>query len=111
MSRNISIRARILALAVLLMVLSAVIATAGWYSTIQAIVAETDQTTPMIHSSAAAVEEQQATITQIDSSVSQLRAIATSNSPAAEEITATMVQLSQLLANETKTRLAQFETA
>jgi methyl-accepting chemotaxis protein len=64
----------------------------------------------MIHSSAAAVEQQQATITQIDSSVSQLRAIATSNSSAAEEITATMVHLSQL-ANETKTRLAQFKTA
>jgi methyl-accepting chemotaxis protein len=79
-------------------------------STIQGIAVETDQTTQMIHSSAAAVEEQQATITQIDSSVSQLRAIATSNSSAAEEITATMVQLSQL-ANETKTRLAQFKTA
>jgi len=77
---------------------------------IQGIAAETDQTTQMIHSSAAAVEEQQATITQIDSSVSQLRAIATSNSTAAEEITATMVQLSQL-ANETKSRLAQFKTA
>jgi methyl-accepting chemotaxis protein len=79
-------------------------------SAIQGIATETDQTTHMIHSSAAAVEEQQATITQIDSSVSQLRSIATSNSTAAEEITATMVQLSQL-ANETKTRLAQFKTA
>jgi methyl-accepting chemotaxis protein len=79
-------------------------------STIQGIAAETEQTTQMIHSSAAAVEEQQATITQIDGSVSQLRAIATSNSSAAEEITATMVQLSQL-ANETRTRLAQFKTA
>jgi methyl-accepting chemotaxis protein len=77
---------------------------------IQGIATETDQTTQMIHSSAAAVEEQQATITQIDSSVSQLRSIANSNSTAAEEITATMVQLSQL-ANETKTRLAQFKTA
>jgi len=79
-------------------------------SAIQGIAAETDQTTQMIHSSAAAVEEQQATITQIDSSVSQLRSIATSNSTAAEEITATMVHLSQL-ANETKGRLAQFKTA
>ena len=76
----------------------------------QGIAAETDQTTQMIHSSAAAVEEQQATITQIDSNVSQLRTIATSNSTAAEEITATMVQLSQL-ADETRTRLAQFKTA
>jgi methyl-accepting chemotaxis protein len=76
----------------------------------QGIAAETDQTTQMIHSSAAAVEEQQATITQIDGNVSQLRTIATSNSTAAEEITATMVQLSQL-ADETRTRLAQFKTA
>jgi methyl-accepting chemotaxis protein len=85
-------------------------ATEAVRSAIQGIATETDQTTQMIHSSAAAVEEQQATITQIDSSVSQLRSIATSNSTAAEEITATMVQLSQL-ANETKTRLAQFKTA
>jgi methyl-accepting chemotaxis protein len=76
----------------------------------QGIAAETDQTTQMIHSSAAAVEQQQATITQIDGNVSQLRSIATSNSTAAEEITATMVQLSQL-ADETRTRLAQFKTA
>jgi methyl-accepting chemotaxis protein len=76
----------------------------------QGIAAQTDQTTQMIHSSAAAVEQQQATITQIDSSVSQLRSIATSNSSAAEEITATMVQLSQL-ADETRGRLAQFKTA
>ena len=76
----------------------------------QGIAAETDQTTQMIHSSAAAVEQQQATITQIDSSVSQLRSIATSNSTAAEEITATMVHLSQL-ADETRGRLAQFKTA
>jgi len=76
----------------------------------QGIAVETDQTTQMIHSSAAAVEQQQATITQIDGNVSQLRAIATSNSTAAEEITATMVQLSQL-ANETRGRLAQFKTA
>jgi methyl-accepting chemotaxis protein len=79
-------------------------------SAMQGIAAESDQTTQMIHSSAAAVEQQQATITQIDSNVSQLRSIATSNSAAAEEITATMVQLSQL-ADETRGRLAQFKTA
>jgi methyl-accepting chemotaxis protein len=79
-------------------------------SAMQGIAAETDQTTQMIHSSAAAVEQQQATITQIDSNVSQLRSIATSNSTAAEEITATMVHLSQL-ADETRGRLAQFKTA
>lgn len=79
-------------------------------SSMHGIAAETNQTTQMIHSSAAAVEEQQATITQIDGSVSQLRSIATSNSAAAEEITATMVQLSQL-ADETRARLAQFKTA
>jgi methyl-accepting chemotaxis protein len=79
-------------------------------SAMQGIAAETDQTTRMIHSSAAAVEQQQATITQIDGNVSQLRSIATSNSTAAEEITATMVQLSQL-AEETRGRLAQFKTS
>ena len=56
------------------------------------------------------VEEQQASITQLDASMSQLRSIATSNSAAAEEITATMVQLSQL-AEDTRVRIAQFKTA
>jgi methyl-accepting chemotaxis protein len=78
--------------------------------TMQGIATETQQTTQMIHSSAAAIEEQQASITQLDGSMSQLRSIATSNSVAAEEITATMVQLSQL-AEETRTRIAQFKTA
>ncbi|MBK5255741.1 MAG: MCP four helix bundle domain-containing protein [Vicinamibacteria bacterium] len=75
-----------------------------------AIAGETEQTTHMIRSISVAMEEQQATITQIDSSVSQLRGIAASNSAASEEITATMIQLSQL-ANETRERLAQFKTA
>ena len=61
------------------------------------------------HSSAAAIEEQQASITQLDASMSQLRSIASSNSAAAEEIAATMVQLSQL-ADETRGRIAQFKT-
>ncbi len=77
--------------------------------TMQGIAVETQQTTQMIHSSAAAVEQQQASITQIDASMSQLRSIATSNSAAAEEITATMVQLSQL-AEETRARIALFKT-
>ena len=75
-----------------------------------AIAGETEQTTQMIRSISVAMEEQQATITQIDSSVSQLRGIAASNSAASEEITATMVQLSQV-ANETRERLAQFKTS
>jgi methyl-accepting chemotaxis protein len=64
----------------------------------------------MIHSSAAAVEQQQASITQLDGSMSQLRSIATSNAAAAEEITATMLQLSQL-AEEARSRAARFRTA
>jgi len=71
---------------------------------------ETQQTTQMIHSSAAAVEQQQASITQLDGSMSQLRSIATSNAAAAEEITATMVQLSQL-AETSRARVARFKTA
>jgi methyl-accepting chemotaxis protein len=74
------------------------------------IATETQQTTQMIHSAAAAIEEQQASITQMDGSMSQLRSIASSNSAAAEEITSTMVQLSQL-AEETRARIAQFRTA
>ncbi|MGA2129876.1 MAG: methyl-accepting chemotaxis protein, partial [Xanthobacteraceae bacterium] len=50
--------------------------------TMQGIATETQQTTQMIHSSAAAIEEQQASITQLDGSMSQLRSIATSNSVA-----------------------------
>jgi methyl-accepting chemotaxis protein len=74
------------------------------------IATETQQTTQMIHSAAAAIEEQQASITQMDGSMSQLRSIASSNSAAAEEITSTMVQLSQL-AEETRARIAQFRTS
>jgi methyl-accepting chemotaxis protein len=60
------------------------------------IASETKQTTQMIHSSAAAVEEQQASITQLDGSMSQLRAM--------------MVQLSQL-AETSHARVARFKTA
>jgi len=66
-----------------------------------------NETTEMIHSSAAAIEEQQASITQIDESVMQLNEIAISNSSAADEIAATMAQLSQM-AEETSAKLAHF---
>jgi methyl-accepting chemotaxis protein len=66
-----------------------------------------DETTQMIHSSAAAIEEQQATITQIDENVTQLNAIAISNSSVADEIAATMAELSQM-AEETSVKLAHF---
>ena len=64
----------------------------------------------MIHSSAAAIEEQQATITQIDENVTQLNAIAISNSSVADEIAATMAELSQM-AEETSVKLAHFVVA
>ena len=74
---------------------------------IHGIAEETNETTRMIHSSSSAIEQQQATITQIDESVTQLRAIATSNSVTAEEIAATMTQLSQIT-EETRVKLARF---
>ena len=42
---------------------------------IHGIAEETNETTQMIHSSSAAIEEQQASITQIDRSVTQFRAM------------------------------------
>jgi methyl-accepting chemotaxis protein len=85
-------------------------ATAAVRGAMQGIATETQQTTDMIHASADAIEEQQASITQLDNSMSELRSIATANSAAAEEITATMAQLSQL-AEQTRARIAQFRTA
>jgi methyl-accepting chemotaxis protein len=69
----------------------------------------TQDTTERVRSIAVAMDEQQATITQIEGSVGHLKTIALSNSTSAEEITATMVQLSKL-SNETRQRLAAFKT-
>lgn len=66
-------------------------------------------TMQMIHSSATAIEEQRATVTQIDGTVSELKSIANSNTAAAEEITATMIQLSRL-SDATRRRVEAFKT-
>ncbi len=67
------------------------------------------ETTGMIHGAAAAIDQQQASLAQLDSSVGELRGIAASNGAAAEEITATMVSLSKS-ASEMKARLGRFQT-
>ncbi|WP_186393599.1 MULTISPECIES: methyl-accepting chemotaxis protein [unclassified Pannonibacter] len=77
---------------------------------IEGISGEARQTTQMIHASVAAIEQQRASITQIDGTVSDLKSIANSNSAAAEEITATMVQLARL-ADETRQRIDAFKMA
>jgi len=56
-----------------------------------------------------AMDEQQATLSQISGNISELRNIAMSNSAASEEITATMVQLSKL-SNDTRL-LAEYKTS
>ena len=65
--------------------------------------------TERVRTIAVAMDEQQATISQIEGNVGHLKTIALSNSSAAEEITATMVQLSKL-SNDTRQRLAAFKT-
>src|SRR6266542_2245454 len=69
----------------------------------------TQDTTERVRTIAVAMDEQQATITQIEGSVGHLKTIALSNSTAAEEITTTMMQLSKL-SNETRQRLSAFKT-
>jgi methyl-accepting chemotaxis protein len=69
----------------------------------------TQDTTERVRTIAVAMDEQQATITQIEGSVGHLKTIALGNSTAAEEITTTMVQLSKL-SNETRQRLSAFKT-
>jgi len=76
----------------------------------QAIAAGTKETTEMVRSIAVAMEEQQATISQIEGNVGQLKGIAMTNSSSSEEIAATMVQLSKV-SGEMRTRLAEFRTS
>ena len=75
----------------------------------RSIAAGTQDTTERVRSIAVAMEEQQATITQIEGNVSHLKTIALSNSSAAEEITATMVQLSKV-SNDMRHQLSAFKT-
>jgi methyl-accepting chemotaxis protein len=85
------------------------VATSTVSQSMKSIAQGTQDTTDRVRSIAVAMEEQQATITQIEGSVGHLKTIALSNSTAAEEITATMVQLSKL-SNETRERLSAFKT-
>jgi len=85
------------------------IATGTVSQSMKSIAQGTQDTTERVRSIAVAMDEQQATITQIEGSVGHLKTIALSNSSSAEEITATMVQLSKL-SNETRQRLAAFKT-
>jgi len=85
------------------------VATGTVSQSMKSIAQGTQDTTERVRSIAVAMDEQQATITQIEGSVGHLKTIALSNSSSAEEITATMVQLSKL-SNETRQRLAAFKT-
>ncbi len=78
--------------------------------TMDSIAGEVSQTSQMIQSIAAAMEEQQATVTQIENNLVDIRGIASGNAVAAEEITATMIQLSQLAA-EQRQQVDQFKTS
>jgi methyl-accepting chemotaxis protein len=73
------------------------------------IASGTKETTEMVRSIAVAMDEQQATLSQISGNISELRNIAMSNSAASEEITATMVQLSKL-SNDTRL-LAEYKAS
>ncbi|HXI60085.1 MAG TPA: methyl-accepting chemotaxis protein [Polyangia bacterium] len=85
------------------------IATSTVSTSMKSIAQGTQDTTERVRTIAVAMDQQQATITQIEGSVGHLKTIALSNSTAAEEITTTMVQLSKL-SNETRQRLSAFKT-
>jgi methyl-accepting chemotaxis protein len=85
------------------------VATSTVSQSMKAIAQGTQDTTERVRTIAVAMDEQQATISQIEGNVGHLKTIALTNSSAAEEITATMVQLSKL-SNDTRQRLAAFKT-
>ena len=68
----------------------------------------TKDTTEMVRSIAVAMDEQQATLSQISGNITELRNIAMANSASSEEITATMIQLSKL-SNDTRL-LAEYKS-
>lgn len=74
------------------------------------IAAGAKDTTEMVRSIAVTMDEQQATVSQIEGNVADLKNIAMTNSASAEEITATMVQLSNL-SNDMRHKLEEFKTA
>ena len=75
----------------------------------RSIAAGTQDTTERVRSIAVAMDEQQATISQIEGNVGRLKNIALTNSSSAEEITATMVQLSKV-SNDMRQQLSVFKT-
>jgi methyl-accepting chemotaxis protein len=75
----------------------------------RSIAAGTQDTNERVRSIAVAMEEQQATIGQIEGNIGRLKNIALTNSSSAEEITATMVQLSKL-SNDMRQQLSAFKT-
>lgn len=75
----------------------------------RSIASGTQDTTERVRSIAVAMDEQQATISQIEGSVGRLKNIALTNSSSAEEITATMVQLSKV-SNDMRQQLSAFKT-
>ena len=76
---------------------------------IRSIAAGTQDTTERVRSIAVAMDEQQATISQIEGTIGRLKNIALTNSSSAEEITATMVQLSKV-SNDMRQQLSAFKT-
>ena len=85
------------------------VATSTVSQSMKSIAQGTQDTTERVRTIAVAMDEQQATISQIEGNVGHLKTIALSNSSAAEQITTTMVQLSKL-SNETRQRLSAFKT-
>lgn len=83
------------------------VATETVSDSMDSIATGTKETTEMIRSIAVAMDEQQATLSQISGNVGELRNIAMANSASSEEITATMIQLSKL-SNDTRT-LAEYK--
>jgi methyl-accepting chemotaxis protein len=86
------------------------IATRTVSEAMQAIASGTKETTEMVRSIAVAMDEQQATISQIEGNVGELKGIAMTNSSSSEEIAATMVQMSKV-SNEMRQRLGEFRIA
>ncbi|HYG89994.1 MAG TPA: methyl-accepting chemotaxis protein [Azospirillum sp.] len=62
----------------------------------------------MFHSVAVAMEEQQASVKDIETNIDSMRMVASKNAAASEEIAATMQQLSHL-ADETRRQVARFK--
>lgn len=72
-----------------------------------AVAGQVAGTDSMVRSVAVAIEQQQATMVEINASIGNLKDIAFTNASAAEEITATIVQLARL-AEETRQQIEKF---